>query len=196
MFPHLFADDVQLYKFFSAPEVSRCVINIVSDLNAVGAWAARNQLALNASKSQAMVIGSNANVKMIPVTDVDGKVDYAVLVANSEGGFTEFPPLQLNGENIRFLPVSKNLGLYMNYRMTWFNHVEVVNRKVFTGLASLWPLASSTPLRTRLLLAKSLLLPHFIYCCEISSYGLEVRSVKLLDKAQVLQVLYKYLSFY
>ena len=103
----------------------------------MGAWAVRNQLALNACKSQAMVIRSNANVKMIPVNDVDGKVDYTVLVANSGGGLTDFPALQLKAENIKFMPVSKNLGLYMSCIMSWLNHVEVVDRKVFAGLASL-----------------------------------------------------------
>lgn len=54
MFPHLFADDVQLYKHFSTYDVRSCVKRINDDLRAVSSWARGNRLMLNAGKTQVL----------------------------------------------------------------------------------------------------------------------------------------------
>lgn len=59
----------------------------------------------------------------------------------------------------------------------------MIYQEIYAGLRSLWRLAVSTPKKTRLMLAKALLMPHFDYCCKIFSYGLDSTSMKLLNKA-------------
>lgn len=129
------------------------------------------------------MVGTNANVKLMPVTDRDGNVSFTVLVLGEDGTFSEFPVITLNGVEVKPTSVVKNLGLMMNYRLSWNNHVDSVYQKIFAGLRSLWPFARSTPIRTRSMLAKALLMPHFDYCCEIYAYGLDASSAGLLDKA-------------
>lgn len=53
--------------------------------------------------------------------------------------------------------------------------------QIFIGLRSLWPLAKSTPMKTRRILAKALLLPHIDYCSTVFSYGLDSESWKVLN---------------
>lgn len=62
----------------------------------------------------------------------------------------------------------------------WNDQVDKIAQRIFIGLRSLWPLSKSTPLRTRRLLAKSLLLPHIDYCSAVFYYGLDAKSMKVL----------------
>jgi hypothetical protein len=73
--------------------------------------------------------------------------------------------------------------LIFNDNFTWLDQTEAIANKVFAGLRSLWPLASKTPQKTRMMLAKSLLLPHFAYGCEVFSYGLDTNSRKPIERA-------------
>ena len=54
---------------------------------------------------------------------------------------------------------------------------------MFASLRSLWRGASVTPKRTRLLLAKALIVPHFEYCCVVYSYDLRASDLTLLNRA-------------
>lgn len=157
MVSHLFADDVQTYKVFSSVHMHDSVKQINEDVRAVDDWAAENQLLLNADKTQAIVFGSNSNFSV--------------------------PLVYLHGKSIPFTRTVKNLGMVFNERVTWLEQAGVIAKKVYASLRSLWPAAARTPLRTRVMLAKALLLPHFSYGCEIYSYGLDSYSRKPIDRA-------------
>lgn len=51
--------------------------------------------------------------------------------------------------------------------MTWSNHVNTVLGQTYGKLRSLWATQCYTPLKIRLLLAKSYLIPGLIYGCEL-----------------------------
>lgn len=154
---HLFADDVQLYKVFASADLVRSTHEMNRDMNAVCKWAIINKLELNVKKSQGIVIS-------------EGLVDFS-------------PLIRLNGAAIPFYNKVKNLGLTINNKFKWLDHAEFVHSKVFAGLRSLWPLSSATPLRTREMLAKSLLMPHFEYCSTIFAYGLDYGAKTTLSRA-------------
>jgi len=80
----------------------------------------------------------------------------------------------------------------MNDKLTWSDHVAKISQRIFIGLRSLWPLSKSTPLRTRRMLAKSLLLPHIDYCSAIFYYGLDYESMNVLTKCVKSIVRYVY----
>lgn len=165
MVSHLFADDAQMYKMFAAINFHESVRQINVDVKAVNDWANENQLILNHGKTQAIIFGSKCNY---------------------------YPLVYLQGNSIPFTRKVKNLGLLFNERFTWLDQAEMIAKKVYAGLRSLWPLANKTPQRTRLTLAKSLLLPHFSYGCEIFSHGLDTYSKKPIEKALKSIVRYVY----
>ena len=96
------------------------------------------------------------------------------------------------GVNITYSKVIKNLGLIMNDLLSWSDHVAKISQRIFIGLRSLWPFVKSTPLRTRRMLAKSLLLPHIDYCSAVFYYGLDSESMKVLTRSVKSIVRYVY----
>jgi len=166
MLTHLFADDVQLYKIFCNSGLSNTVKQINLDMHAVHQWSITNKLDLNANKSKGIVICT-------------GTVDYS-------------PLIRLNGVSVPFYGKVKNLGLVINNNFKWIDHAESIHSRVFAGLRSLWPFSHLTPIRTRIMLAKSLLMPHFEYCSTVFAYGLEYHAKSLLNKAFHAVVRYVY----
>jgi len=153
----VYADDSQLYKFFSTDDLDASIERINMDLQTVCDWTDRNKLVLNESKSKAIVIGaSNANA---------------------------IRTVTMNGSDISYSATVKNLGLVINSRCMWNEHVAKVSQRIFIGLRSLWPQIRSTPLRTRYMLAKALLLPHLDYCSTVFYYCLDHESWKVLNNS-------------
>lgn len=77
-------------------------------------WVLRNQFVINSEKSQAIVIGSISNIKITPVTALDGIETYVVIVVNEEKSFSEFLPVIGDDGLIKFSEEVINLGLTMN----------------------------------------------------------------------------------
>lgn len=77
----------------------------------------------------------------------------------------------------------KNLGLVIRSDLKWLDHAELIHHRVFAGLRSLWPFADVTPMSTRKMLAKTLLMPHFEYCSTVFSYSLGFGDRMLLRSA-------------
>lgn len=73
MFTHLYADDTQLYKFFSEADIDTGISQVNLNLQAVCEWAAENKLELNAVKSKAILIGvkNQSNVPAVRMYGVD-----------------------------------------------------------------------------------------------------------------------------
>lgn len=166
LFSHLYADDAQLYKLFASDDINLAIEQVNKDLRAVCVWANENKLELNAEKSQGIIIG-----------DMDLNV---------------VPAVTLNGVELSFSKVVKNLGLIMNDRLTWNDHAAKISQRIFIGLRSLWPQSKSTPLKTRQLLAKALLLPHIDYCSPVFYYGLDAESKNDLNRSVKSIVRYVY----
>lgn len=80
----------------------------------------------------------------------------------------------------------------MNNSFKWRDHAESIHSRVFAGLRSLWPFSDSTPTKTREMLARSLLIPHFEYCSSVYAYGLDYGAKTLLTNAFNAVVRYVY----
>lgn len=122
------------------------------------------------------------------------KANYLNLNAKkSKGIIVNLGPLvRLNGVSIHFFNKLKSLGMTINSTFTWDDTAEKIYERIFAGLRSLWPLAGCTPFKTRAMLAKALLMPHFEYCCTMYSYGLNYVSMRLLNSALHAIVRYVY----
>lgn len=138
---HLYADDLQIYipgKYTSYHEAFEAM-NM--DLSNISGWALGNCLSLNASKTQCLFIRSVVQNPPDPM-----------------------PSLYLNGVNLIFQEKAKNLGLIMNSRLTWSDHIIYLCSRVNAALYFLRLYSAFTPKHIRLLLVKALLVPIFTYC--------------------------------
>lgn len=76
-----------------------------------------------------------------------------------------------------------NLGLVMDRKLTFEDQVSDVCSKVFARLRSLWQSSHLFPLKTRILLVKSLVLPAFTYGQSVYCTNLSASAIKSLERA-------------
>lgn len=158
--PHLFADDFQNYvqSLVDDSALAECVANLNEDLMSISSWAMRNKLLLNCSKLQAVLLSDRS----------------ASIVLND---------VLMNGVKVEFASGVKNLGLRMSADFTWESQCNQIVSKVYAVLRSLSVNRSLIPVKARVGLVKSLLLPHFIYCDAVFFDGLTASDRKVLERA-------------
>lgn len=140
---HLYADDVQLLISRPFGEKNDAVALMNEDLSFISRWSKRNHLYLNPVKSTALPIYRKV-------------FDLSVL-----------RPLNLENEGIEYVNSARNLGMIFNRTLTWNDHLTKVIGKIYGSLRVLQVTRSFIPTKTKLLLAKTLLLPIMLYGCEI-----------------------------
>lgn len=156
---HLFADDVQLYASSKVCTISETFKNINTDLQNVTNWSLQNGLFLNPKKSQTLLIAK---------TDIRLNAD---------------THLEINNENIPFVTKVKNLGVIINTRLKWNDHISNICKKVYFSLRTLWSVSDITPVEARRKLVIALLLPLFTYADLIFSQSLDFNSQRKLNVA-------------
>lgn len=140
---HMYADDVQLYISSELGLVEDAAYKHNEDLRKVLTWSKENFLRLNPNKTKCLVISRN-------------HIDT-----------TCFPNIHLGNSQIDFVGKAKNLGVWFNTTLCWDDHIRTIIGKIYGCLRNLSLSQSYTPLNTKLMLAKSLLVPLITYCCEI-----------------------------
>jgi hypothetical protein len=142
---HIYADDIQLYISCKISELNEAVQIMNFILEDIAIWSERHGLKLNPNKTQAMLIASQNTHKQINTQNVT--------------------KLSLNGTDINFIDVIKNLGVMFDKNFTWNKQISAVCQKVYGTLNNLNKFRAMTPQCIRLKLIKSLVLPHIDYCC-------------------------------
>lgn len=136
---HLFADDVQIYfcnnSNFDLNDVAR---KINHDLGKLSTWSNINLLAINPSKTKAVLFAKNNN-NITP------------------------PQLFQQDEPIQFFDRVTNLGVIITSQLKWEAHINVQCGKIYGTLKQLNLATKHFHTSTKLKLFKSLLLPHFVY---------------------------------
>lgn len=140
---HMYADDVQLYISCLPSQINDCIGKLNHDLENINKWASINGLCLNAQKSKAIVIS---------------KQNYDQ---------SSLPTIHIGQSTIELVESAKNLGIVINNKLTWSNHINAVCGKTYSILRNLWISQYYTPIHVRMLLAKTYLLPTFLYGCEL-----------------------------
>ena len=79
------------------------------------------------------------------------------------------PKISLNQNEIAYVETAKNLGVTFNNNLTWNNHILSTIAKVYGMIRVLRVTQQFTPVKIRLLLAKTYLIPKLLYGCEIFS---------------------------
>lgn len=147
---HFYADDLQLYIGGNFSNFDDIVKNLNCDLKSISLWAKNNSLLLNPIKSKALLLSRNTLHHITPDLFLDDKI-------------------------IAFVPTVNNLGLIMNSKLSWSDHVSSLCQRVNYSLYSLRLIKKFCPVDLRIYLVKSLVLPIFTYCdvifnkCDSSS---------------------------
>ncbi|KAJ2946731.1 hypothetical protein O0L34_g12790 [Tuta absoluta] len=160
---HLYADDLQIYTQAPPDEFDSAIALLNNDLATVLQWSQKHGLSVNPNKSQVIVIGGSKQVH---------RVNYDVA-----------PFLTFNGVALPYSKVVKNLGVFFDTTLSWTYHVSQVSRRIFASLGSLKRWKNLLPVRTKVELAQSLLVPILDYA-DVCYLDL---NEDLLDKLQRLQ---------
>lgn len=97
--------------------------------------------------------------------------------------FNDLPSVSYDGIPIAYTSTAKNLGLTMDGNLAWTAHINQISKRMHYSIHSLKRLQSFLPLRTKIMLAQSLLLPILDYAdvCYLDA------TEELLDKLDRLQ---------
>jgi len=140
---HIYADDIQLYLPCNITNLAEGARKLNEDLQKVSAWVENNRLTINPRKSKCLFI------------------------YKKEVDLTMLPDILINNARIEYVTSAKNLGVIFNNKLSWNDHIRHVTGKISGMLRTLWSTQSFTPQCTRLLIAKSYLIPTLLYGCEI-----------------------------
>lgn len=142
---HMYADDVQVYISSPTTEIRDCILHLNADLAIVNSWAKSNGLNLNPSKSKCVVISRQ------PIT------------------LPEDIPVKISDSLVNIVCTARNLGVVFDNKLSWSDHIKSVIGRSQALLRNLYVLQKYTPIKIRLLLAKSFLVPTLLYGCELFS---------------------------
>jgi hypothetical protein len=89
----------------------------------------------------------------------------------------------LNNMPLRQVRSTKTLGLTLDENLTWRNHVEVITKKISSGIGALKRVGGLIDQETAIKAYKGFIEPYFSYCAPVPD-GL---GVTLSDRLQKLQ---------
>ncbi|CAH2219687.1 jg3596, partial [Pararge aegeria aegeria] len=140
---HLYADDLQLYTAAPPNDIHVAINNLNRDLDKINTWSESYGLSLNPNKSQVAILGGPKQVgKIVP---------------------SNLPPIRLGPTVLAISSTVKNLGIHIDCSLTWGPHIAVVGRKLFATIGCLRRWKNFLPIKTKISLAHSLLLPILDY---------------------------------
>jgi hypothetical protein len=156
----LFADDSQLILSGHPKNIGQLLLKLKTDLEEVIKWMNENGLSLNLNKTQFIIIGNAHNIKTI------GQVSFEV-----------------DGTTIINTDTIKTLGLTLDSKLKWYDHINKLSRSYHLAAKSLLPLK---PLLSQFNF-KRLFNACVQSLCNYMSiiYGnANLKTLKILEKAQ------------
>lgn len=155
----LFADDTSFVV--EGSDLLEMCTKVSSEMNKLHKWFKVNKLSLNLSKTNFMVF-----------SHTNAPCEYNISIDNT---------------NIEQINCIKFLGVYIDCKLTWSQHVNVVHTKIAKNLSVMrrvkW-LLNETALYT---LYCSFVLPYMDYCCEIwgNTYKNRIQPLYILQKRAI-----------
>ena len=99
---------------------------------------------LNIAKTEFMLIGSRKRLRLQSNQQIQ---------------------IQIEGKNISQVEKAKPLGVFIDDKLTWKNHVDEISKRISSGIGALKRLRPFVSLDTAKKIYDSLIQPHFDYCC-------------------------------
>lgn len=159
---HLYADDTQLYSSFSPENVRFAIRRMNLDLQNLFNIATRHCLSINEEKSCCIVFGNAVNRSRV--------LDLVKLYVNGA-------PLVLR-DNVR------NLGLHIDSKLKFKNHIDLCIRRAYCSLKMLYPHRHTVSVAIKKQLCDSLVLSHFNFCDTVYGSCLDQVDVRRIQVAQ------------
>ena len=156
----MFADDTNIT--ISGSSLADLEQNINLELLNLHCWLKANKLSLNVAKTEFMVIGSRQKL----LTESHNEIN-----------------IKLEDQVISKVDHAKSLGLIIDNRLSWSNHVNDLCKKVTSAIGALRRIRPLISQSTAVLIYNSLIQPHFDYCSPVW----DGFSDQLSDKLQKLQ---------
>ena len=138
----LFADDTNLLN--SSKDLTKLISSTNEELSKVTEWFKANRLSLNVKKTHFMFFGN----KQLPDDNSSHK-------------------LMLDGSYLEQVNSTKFLGLFIDEKLTWNQHISHISLKVSKGLGIISRVRRIFPQTVLLMLYYSLIYPYLSYCCII-----------------------------
>jgi len=152
---HMYADDIQLYMSCEIEDLLNSIDDLNAELERIGHWATQNKLKINPKKSK------------------------CILIYKKPLNYNSLPPIYINESIVEYVNKAKNLGFIFNNSLSWNDHINCAAGKVNGMLRCLWPTQYFTPIKIRLLIAKSYLIPILLYGCEVIANADSAHAQKL-----------------
>ena len=152
----LFADDTNI--FCSGHDIIKLSEMVTFELKKLKDWFAVNRLSLNVSKTNYM------------------------LFSNSK--YSTETQIQICNTDIARVNVTKFLGVLIDDKLTWKDHIELVKSKISKSVFLLSRAKHVLNYSALLTLYNSIVLPYFTYCCELwgCTYKSRLKSLEILQK--------------
>ena len=157
--PRMFPDDTNIT--LTTKPLTELKLALTPELSNLNCWLRANRLSLNVAKTALMIIGSRQRLN----TQCD-EVD-----------------IRIDDEMIKRVNLTKSLGLTIDDRLSWSNHVDEICRKVSSAIGALKRIRPFISANTALQIYNALILPHFDYCSPVW----DCLSGQSSDKLQKLQ---------
>ena len=153
----LFADDTNI--FCSGHDAMQLSRDISNELDKLSVWFAVNKLILNVSKTNFMVFGNSKH----------RNTTLQVSIKNS---------------NIKRVYVTKFLGILIDDRLNWKEHISLICSKLSKCIAIIYKAKQLLDKESLVMLYDSLFVPYLTYCSEIwgNTYKTNINCVYLLQK--------------
>ena len=141
LFSILFADDTTLFcRSKNLHELSTVINN---ELNGTIKWLNANRLSLNIDKTNIMILRPKGNNEK------------------------KSPTIHINGSSILEVGNAKFLGVIIDNKLNWLEHIKFISRKIAKGTGIIIKARKSFESETLLNLYNALILPHISYCVHI-----------------------------
>ena len=158
--PSMYADDTNIS--FQSSNLTDLEDNMNNELSSLNSWLIANRLSLNIAKTEFMIIGSRQRLINHDVSNLN---------------------ICVNNTQIKRVQHTKSLGLTIDENLTWKNHVDVICKKVSSGIGALKRVRRFMCRETAEKAYRGLLEPYFNYCCPVWD-GIGSQSSSKLQKLQ------------
>ena len=155
----LFADDTNI--FFSDQNLCNLVSTLNMELNKLNTWFAVNKLSLNVSKTNYMLFSRS-------------KINFEIKIL-------------INDNVIERVFVTKFLGVLIDEKLKWQEHINLVRSKVVKNISVLYKFKHIFDHNALRILYCSLILPYLTYCVEVwgNSFKSHLAKIEIIQKRAV-----------
>ena len=162
----IFADDTSLFS--CERTVEDCIAKINLEMESLLKWIRSNKLSLNIDKTNYIIFSKSARG--------------AIRTAS-----TAYPPVTIDGIPIKHVHSIKFLGVFIDDRLSWHEHVRFVRGKVSRSLGVLRRAQQFINRDTLISLYYSFLYPYLNYCIDVWGHCAEhlFNSLFILQKSAI-----------